>query len=49
MAQQLRASVALAEVPGSVPKAHMVVHTSVPPVPGDLTPFSELHGHYTGT
>ena len=49
MAQQLRASVALAEVPGSVPSTLMVAHTSVPPVPEDLTPFSELHGHYTGT
>ena len=46
MAQWLRALAAFPEDPGTIPSTHMGVTVGVTPVSGDLTPSSDLCGHY---
>jgi hypothetical protein len=45
MVQWLRALAALAENMNSIPRTHVVAHTSVTPVPGTTGSSSDLHRH----
>ena len=47
MAQWLRELAALVEGPSLISSTHMGAHNNPIPVPGDPTPPSDLHRHYT--